>query len=109
MAAEASEITYGNRLDFLGIDDHRAVSINDHDVVSGYLPGPDGKPVAVPFTDADMLIHILQDLHLALKMLSDQGRLLAKHDELLEEFRPLLDRYRSPLASRLPRGRNARG
>lgn len=52
------------------------------------------------------LDHLLLDLHEALKMLTDQGRLLAKHDEMLEEYRPLLAeasaRLKSPLASMLP-------
>jgi hypothetical protein len=46
------------------------------------------------------LDHILTDLHDACKMLRDQGLLLARHDALLEEFRPLLDQFRArPLAA----------
>lgn len=56
-----------------------------------------------------MLEHILTDLHEALKLLTAQGTLLAKHDAMLEEFRPMIDRFRSPLASRLPgNGRKGR-
>lgn len=55
------------------------------------------------------LDHILTDLHDACRMLRDQGLLLARHDALLEEYRPLLERFRSPLASRLPGGKGRRG
>jgi hypothetical protein len=47
----------------------------------------------------EMLAHILTDLHDALKMLTEQGRLLAKHDAMLERFRPLIDQYSSPVAA----------
>ena len=49
------------------------------------------------------LEHILTDMHEALRLLRDQGRLLARHDAVLEEFRPLLDQFRSPLATAMNR------
>lgn len=48
-------------------------------------------PVISEDTDA-RLEHILTDLHEAL-------RLLAKHDEMLECYRPLLERFAHPLAA----------
>ncbi len=48
-----------------------------------------------------MLAHILADLHDALKLITEQGKIQARHDKLLEEFRPVIDQYRSPLASYL--------
>jgi hypothetical protein len=51
----------------------------------------------------ELIDHVLTDLHDACRMLRDQGQLLAKHDRLLEEFRPLLDTYRAPLASMISR------
>jgi hypothetical protein len=48
-----------------------------------------------------LLEHILTDLHTAMATLTAMGRLLDKHDALLEEFRPLIDQYRSPAASYL--------
>jgi hypothetical protein len=56
---------------------------------------------------AVMLDHILIDLHEALTLLRDQGKLLARHDALLQEYRPLLDRFAHPLAAGLTR-RNRR-
>jgi hypothetical protein len=56
----------------------------------------------------DMLVHVLTDLHQALSMLAEQGRLQAEHDKLLQEYRPLLDRFAHPLASKLTGGRRAR-
>lgn len=55
-----------------------------------------------------MLEHILTDLHDALAELHRQGKIQARHDALLEEFRPLLDTYRSPVASYLTARRKAR-
>jgi len=52
-----------------------------------------------------MLRHILDDLHDALNLLHRLGNLSAKHDAMLEEYRPLIERFRSPLASRLPGGK----
>jgi len=57
---------------------------------------------------AQRLDHIVTDLHDAIKMLRAQGVLQAKHDALLEEFRPLLDTYRAPLASMIGRRRRDR-
>jgi hypothetical protein len=51
----------------------------------------------------ELIDHVLADLHDACKMLRDQGQLLAKHDRLLEEFRPLIDAYRAPLATMITR------
>jgi hypothetical protein len=48
-----------------------------------------------------LLEHILTDLHAAMAMLAAQGKLLDKHDALLEEFRPLIDQYRHPAATYL--------
>jgi len=45
------------------------------------------------------LAHILTDLHDVIKTLQVQGLIQARHDALLEEFRPLLNQFRSPLAS----------
>jgi hypothetical protein len=45
--------------------------------------------------------HILTDLHAALELLTAQGKLLSKHDDMLEEFRPMLDQFRTPGASML--------
>jgi hypothetical protein len=45
------------------------------------------------------MAHIMTDLHTAMQMLTAQGKLLDKHDALLEEFRPLIDQYRHPAAS----------
>ena len=56
---------------------------------------PSDRAIAV------LLDHIMTDLHDALKMLRDQGLLIEKHDRLLEEFRPLLDQFRSPAATYL--------
>jgi hypothetical protein len=56
---------------------------------------------------AVMLDHILTDLHSALEMLRDQGKLLANHDALLTQYRPLLERFAHPLAAGLTR-RNRR-
>jgi len=50
-----------------------------------------------------MLSHILTDLHTALAMLAGQGKLLDRHDAMLTEYRPLLDRYAHPLAAKLTR------
>jgi hypothetical protein len=50
---------------------------------------------------AAMLEHILTDLHAALQMLTAQGKLVSKHDDMLEEFRPLLNQFRTPAASML--------
>ena len=72
MAADISEITERNPPDIHGSDLDGAVA------------------------------HILTDLHDALRMLREQGALLAKHDAMLEEYRPLLDQYAHPLAARLP-------
>jgi len=47
------------------------------------------------------LDHILTDLHAVLKELDRQGSLTDKHDRLLEEFRPLLNQFRSPAAAGL--------
>jgi hypothetical protein len=47
------------------------------------------------------MAHIMTDLHTAMQMLIIQGRLLDKHDALLEEFRPLIDQYRHPAATYL--------
>lgn len=43
--------------------------------------------------------HILCDLHEALRLLHEQGRVQARHDQLLAEFAPLLDQFRSPAAA----------
>jgi hypothetical protein len=43
-----------------------------------------------------LLEHILTDLHDVMQMLRDQGATQARHDQLLEEFRPLIDQFRSP-------------
>jgi hypothetical protein len=43
--------------------------------------------------------HILEDLHTALQSLDRQGILTAKHDALLEEFRPLIDQFRNPVSA----------
>ena len=45
--------------------------------------------------------HILTDLHAALVLLTAQGKLVSKHDDMLEEFRPLLNQFRTPAASML--------
>ena len=45
------------------------------------------------------LDHVLTDLHLALDRLDTQGRQVAAILVALEEFRPLLDQFRSPLAA----------
>ena len=49
---------------------------------------------------AGMVQHILTDLHELLKV-------QARHDALLEEFRPLLNQFRTPAASMMA-GRRAR-
>lgn len=54
------------------------------------------------------LDHLLTDLHEALRMLRDQGVLLARHDAMLEEYRPLIERFRSPLAAGLAARRERR-
>jgi hypothetical protein len=46
---------------------------------------------------------ILTDLRSALEKLTAMGLVQARHDALLEEFRPLLDQWRSPAASYLTR------
>ena len=56
-----------------------------------------------------MLEHILTDLHDALALLTKLNVLTAKHDALLEQYRPMLARFASPLASRLPGGKKPRG
>lgn len=48
-----------------------------------------------------MLAHILTDLHDALAELHRQGKIQARHDALLEQFRPLIDQYRAPAATYL--------
>ncbi len=60
---------------------------------------PDTGPITE--SNRELLEHILTDLHDALRELHRQGRLQASHDRLLEEFRPLLDQFRSPVASYL--------
>ena len=55
-----------------------------------------------------VLDHILIDLHDALKMLTEQGKLQAKHDALLEEFRPLLEQFRNPTVMTMLGTRRAR-
>jgi hypothetical protein len=57
----------------------------------------------VPVDLAERLEHILTDLHGAVQELHRQGKLIDKHDALLEEFRPLLDQFRSPAATYLTR------
>jgi hypothetical protein len=47
--------------------------------------------------------HILTDLHAALVLLTAQGKLVSKHDDMLEEFRPLLNQFKTPAASMLAR------
>ena len=56
-------------------------------------------PDIITESNQELLEHILTDLHEALRMLRDQGLLLSSHDRLLEEFRPLLDQFRTPLAA----------
>lgn len=61
-------------------------------------------PVIAEDIDGDILNavqHILIDLHDALRMLTEQGKLMAKHDAMLEEYRPLLERFAHPLAAGL--------
>jgi len=66
-------------------------------------------PEIIEITDSNhdelkcYLDHLLTDLHLALKQLDRIGVLTEKHDALLEEFRPLLDQYRSPAAAYITR------
>jgi hypothetical protein len=70
----------------------------------------DCNPPDIHGNDLDGAIaHVITDLHEALRLLGAQGRLLAKHDAMLEEYRPLIERLRSPLASRLPGGRKRHG
>ena len=57
---------------------------------------------------AGYLEHILTDLHSALKLLTEQGTLLARHDALLAEFRPLLDQFRVRPAATMLAARKAR-
>jgi hypothetical protein len=64
---------------------------------------------AITESNRELLEHILTDLHDALRLLRDQGKMLAAHDALLTEFKPLLDQFRSPLASRLTRRNRGSG
>jgi hypothetical protein len=52
--------------------------------------------------------HVLTDLHEALRLLTAQGRLTAKHDAMLEDFRPLLEQFRSRPAAAMLTARRAR-
>jgi hypothetical protein len=54
-------------------------------------------------SDRELLEHILTDLHDVVEMLTVQGRMIARHDALLDEFRPLLNQFRSPLAAAMTR------
>ncbi len=67
---------------------------------------PDTGPITE--SNRELLEHILTDLHDALRELHRQGKLQASHDKLLEEFRPLLDQFRSPAATYLSARRNRR-
>jgi hypothetical protein len=102
MAAEISEITESNQ----------------PCIVCGVRPGTYAnyldqlfcEPCAngeIPEDARAMLAHILTDLHEALRLLTAQGKLQAEHDKLLQEYRPLLDRFAHPLASKIG-GRRAR-
>jgi hypothetical protein len=64
-----------------------------------------------PITESDrvLLEHILTDVHDALRLLTKLGNLTAKHDAMLEEYRPLLERFAHPLAARLNDRKARRG
>jgi hypothetical protein len=63
-------------------------------------------PVSEPDLPA-LAEHILCDLHEVLQILTAQGKIQARHDAMLQEFRPLLDQFRTPAASFMA-GRRAR-
>jgi hypothetical protein len=86
MAADINEITDCNQPDILRVPD----DLSEDPLIA-------------------RLDHILCDLHDALKILAEQAKLTAKHDAMLEQYRPLLARFASPLASRLPGGKKTRG
>ena len=67
-----------------------------------------GDASEITESNRELLEHILTDLHDALRELTRQGKLQAKHDALLEEFRPLLDQFRSPAVTFLNGRRNRR-
>ena len=54
-----------------------------------------------------MLEHVITDLHNATRKLDAQGKQVAAIHAAFEEFRPLLEQFRSPLAASLA-GRRAR-
>jgi hypothetical protein len=67
----------------------------------------------IEVTDGDeklsaQLDHILTDLHQALRLLTAQGKILARHDALLEEFRPLLEQFRLRPAAAMMTARKLR-
>ena len=67
----------------------------------------------IEVTDGDeklsaQLDHIITDLHEALRLLTAQGQLTAKHDALLEDFRPLLEQFRLRPAAAMMTARKLR-